>query len=229
MLKIYPNFSEPSFKNQALFEFASWYGRTFKINKSKISLDRKPLLLDLGVGENYTDGWVHADIFRLPNIKFWKRKTETRIPEIELDLRYPLNCPENAVDGVYSGHTLEHLYPNHAYQLLSEIYRVLKPNCWLRINVPDLKRAVDFYNGIIIIPEYKYRAEAISHYTQDWSHHSAWDEELLTVALELSGFINVRKVKFGKEGSDPRLIKEQEPRFSDTLVMEAQKPLSKKL
>ena len=58
-----------------------------------------------------------------------------------------MNCPNNIVDGVYSGHTLEHLYPNHAYRLLVEIYRVLKSNCWLRINVPDLKRAIDIYNG----------------------------------------------------------------------------------
>jgi predicted SAM-dependent methyltransferase len=157
-------------------------------------------------------------------LKFWKKYPQHRKPEIEMDLRYPLNCPSNVVDGVYSGHTLEHLYPNHAYQLLSEIYRVLKPKCWLRINVPDLKRCVDFYNGRVSITRYKFKAEAISDYTQNWGHHSAWDEELLSYALEITGFINIRKVEFGIEGTDIRLIKEEDVRKYDTLVLEAQKP-----
>lgn len=136
-----------------------------------------------------------------------------------------LNCPSNIADGVYSGHTLEHLYPNHAYKLLSELYRILKPGCWLRINVPDLKKVVDFYNGKINMPEYKYKAEAIGNLTQNWGHHSVWDAELLTKALELNGFVNVKEVEFGKTGKDIRLIKEEEIRRAETLVIEAQKPL----
>jgi hypothetical protein len=38
------------------------------------------------------------------------------------------------------------------------------------------------------------------------------------------GFVNVRKVEFGIEGTDKRLIKEKEVRKHETLVMEAQKP-----
>lgn len=40
----------------------------------------------------------------------------------------------------------------------------------------------------------------------------------------MQGFVNVRKVEFGKEGSDKRLIKEEDVRRSETLVIEAQKP-----
>jgi len=143
---------------------------------------------------------------------------------VETDFRYPLNCPDNIADGVYSGHTLEHLYPNHAYQLLSEIYRILKPSCYLRINVPDLGKAVDYYNGKNQLFNYKFKAEAISNFTQNWGHHSAWDAELLSEALELQGFINIRQVEFGVEGTDTRLIKEEEVRKKQSLVIEAQKP-----
>lgn len=222
MDEIFPGFNEPQFKSQFLFEIVSFIGRHFLKRKSKIIPSDSPLLLDLGVGTNYTKGWAHADFYSF-RLRFWK-KSPDRKPEIETDLRFPLNCPSNVVDGVYSGHTLEHLYPNHAYQLLGEIFRVLKPKCWLRINVPDLKRAVDFYNGEILLPEYKYRALAITNLTQNWGHHSAWDEELLSKALEMAGFINIRKVEFGKEGVDKRLIKEEEVRRSETLVLEAQKP-----
>lgn len=223
MYQIYPNFEEPKFLGQLVFEITSWAGRNFKKRRSKIITTNSPTLLDIGVGANYKDGWTHVD-FYIIKWKFWKRSLPNRKPEIETDLRYPLNCPNNVVDGVYSGHTLEHLYPNHAYQLLSEIFRVLKPKCWLRINVPDLKRSVDFYNGKISITEYSYKAEAISHLTQNWGHHSVWDEELLSKALEITGFINIRRVEFGKDATDKRLIKEEEVRKHETLVIEAQKP-----
>lgn len=223
MKEIYPNYEEPKFVHQLRFEVTSWVGRHFMKGKSLIVPTDPPLLLDLGVGTNYADGWTHVDFYCI-RFNLLKKYPKHRSPEIETDLRYPLNSPSNIVDGVYSGHTLEHLYPNHAYQLLSEILRVLKPKCWLRINVPDLKRAVDYYNGIISIPEYKFRAEAIGNLTQNWGHHSTWDEELLSKALEITGFMNIRKVEFGKDGTDKRLIKEEEVRRIETLVLEAQKP-----
>ena len=225
MNEIYPNFSEPKFIGHLIFEIKSCIGRNFLKKRSRITSTEKPLLLDLGVGANYKDGWTHVDFYGIPIRKFWKSHPKRRKPEIETDLRYPLNCPNNIVDGVYSGHTLEHLYPNHAYNLLKEIFRILKPGCWLRINVPDLKRAIEFYNGKIDIPEYKYKAEAIANLTQNWGHHSVWDFELLSKALEIQGFINIKEVEFGKDGVDKRLIKEEEVRKHETLVIEAQKPM----
>ena len=225
MKDIYPDIKEPKFRDHLVFVISSWLGRNFKKHKSKISPKDTPLLLDLGCGNSRKDGWTHVDFYRFSEFKFWKNYPSSVKPaEIETDLRYPLNCQSNIVDGVYSGHTLEHLYPNHAYKLLGEVFRVLKPKCWVRINVPDLKRAVDFYNGEITIPEYKYKAEAIAHWAQNWGHVSVWDEELLSKALEISGFINIRKVEYGKEGTDGRLIKEEEDRRINSLVIEAQKP-----
>ena len=225
MNKIYPNYSEPNLLRMIIFEINSWIGRNFFKRKSKIQKSNDvPLLVDLGVGQNFKEDWVHVDFF-LPRFrKFWKSLPKNRRPEIETDLRYPLNCPDNIVDGIYSGHMLEHLYPKHAYNLLREIFRVLKPGCWLRINVPDLRVAVDVYNGKTEDARYKYKAEAIAHLTQNWGHHSVWDEELLSAALVMQGFINVKKVEFGVEGSDIRLIKEEEIRNHGTVVIEAQKP-----
>ncbi len=218
---MYPNYSAPSFWQEFSFELNSFFGRRFFYNtKSRFPLNQKPMLVDIGVGNNFTDGWIHVDFYH--NLrKPWKKR---RLPEVETDLRFPLNCPDNVVDGVYSGHTLEHLWPNHAYQLLSEIYRILKPGCWLHINVPDLKIAVDIYNGKIVNPLYKYKAEAIGNWTQNWGHHSVWDVELLTVALGMQGFKNIKELKFGETGTDKRLMKEEAVRKHETLVMEAMKP-----
>ena len=226
MNEFLPNYSEPKLLGVLIFETNSWIGRKFFKKSSRIiQKGNEPLLVDIGVGMNFEDGWVHVDFYRGRIRKFWKSRPKRRMPEIETDLRYPLICKSNIVDGVYSGHTLEHLYPNHAFQLLSEIYRILKPGCWLRINVPDLKLCVDFYNGKNSIWPYKYKAEAIGNYTQNWGHHSVWDEELLSKALEIQGFINIKEVEFGKVGVDKRLIKEEEVRKHETLVIEAQKPM----
>jgi predicted SAM-dependent methyltransferase len=226
MNEIYPNFSEPKYSEQFFFEIMSWIGRKFYKKASRFVPTKTPFLVDLGVGENYTDGWTHVDCHRSRIKRILKSETKKRKPEIETDLRYPLDCPSNSCDGVYTGHTLEHLFPNHAYNLLSEIFRILKPGCWLRINVPDLKRAIDFYNGTINIPYYTYKAEAVSNLTQNWGHHSAWDAELLSKALEMQGFINISEVEFGKTGTDSRLIKEEEGRREGTVVLEAQKPIN---
>ena len=192
----------PKFINLLVFEIKSLLGRYFKKHSNKIKILKSPALLDLGCGNNFTDGWIHVD-FYLFQFKFWKKY---RLPEVQADFRYPLNCHDNIIDGVYCGHTLEHLYPDQAYNFLNEIYRVLKPQSWLRINVPDLKVAVDFYNGKIDLPEYKYKVEAIANLTQNSGHCSVWDSELLYVALENTGFVNIREVEFGREGMDIRLI-----------------------
>jgi predicted SAM-dependent methyltransferase len=224
-----PNYSEPSFKQLLLFEITSFMGRHFFKSTSRFVISGSPVLVDIGVGSNYADGWIHVDFYRSRICKPWNiRKAwwsrHRRLPEVETDLRYPLNCPDDICDGVYSGHTLEHLWPNHAYQLLGEMYRILKPGCWLRINVPDLRHAINIYNGANESHAYKYRAEAIGALTQNWGHHSVWDVELLTGALAMQGFVDIAEVEFGKTGTDTRLIKEEQAREYETLVIEALKP-----
>ncbi len=212
--------------NHFLFEMASWYGRTFKRGRI-ISKGNMPILLDLGVGANYSVGWINADFYRIPRFKFWKKYEKRSKLDIELDLRYPLPCDNELIDGVYSGHTLEHLTLPEAKIFLSEIFRVLKPGCWLRINVPDLEKYIGFYCGKIPNDEFKmYNSgcEAIHALTQEWGHKSCWDTYFLGVTLSAVGFINVNKVEYGRDGTDVRLIKEEKIREWETLVMEAQKP-----
>ncbi len=221
MKQIYPNYKEPKFSSQLQFEIVSWLGRHFQKRKSRIIAGKEPLLLDIGVGTNFIQGWTHVDFFTF-RIKFWK--TYTNLAEVQTDLRYPLNCHDDIVDGVYSGHTLEHLYPNHAYFLIAEIYRILKPGGWLRINVPDLEIAIDYYMGKNNVFNYTFKAEAIANLTQNSGHHSVWNEELLKYALETSGFVKIKKVEFGIEGTDKRLIKENKVRKFESIAIEAQKP-----
>lgn len=225
------NKKSDSLINILIFELRSWYGRHIQKRNTKITANRfnEPRLLDLGVGANYSDGWINADFFRSLHLRFWKKRANVKANELELDLRFPIPCEDNIIDGVYSGHTLEHFTPLDALNILSEIFRILKPGCWLRINVPDLKKCVDYYNGNK--PNYGFDlfnsgCECIHGLTQDSGHLSVWDNELLGKLLSDVGFVNVKVVKFGKEGIDKRLIKEENIREWVTLVMEAQKSVT---
>jgi len=201
----------------------SLFGRVFRKNRTKVPSNKEPLLLDIGAGANYKDGWVHVDFFRY-SFKFWKSKNFRKKPEVEMDLRYPINCPNNTVDGVYSCHVLEHLNYNEANRLIKEIYRILKPNCYLRIIVPDLETYIEFYTKKSINPKFQFGCEAISYLTQMNGHKSVWDTEYLMHVLKLNGFIDVKRVRYGKEGVDARLIKDNMNRESESIVLEAKKP-----
>lgn len=209
-----------TFINLFLFELSSFLGRSFQ-NK-KLSIRREGTnLLNLGCANTCYKDWINADFFRL---RFWINSPPK--PDWMLDLRYPLNCDDAVWDGVFTEHTLEHLYPQHSFQLLTEIFRTLKPGGWLRISVPDLEKYVQYYTGKV--PDEEFRkwdtgCEAIRALTQNWGHLSLYDQHLLKALLITVGFINVRVVDF-QHGADKRLFKEQPERKWESLYMEAQKP-----
>jgi len=201
------------------FELKSFIGRLFFSRKPPSS--NKPIkLLNLGCGSRYINGWINADFFV---IKFWKAPKSLWM----LDLRYPLKCNSNYWDGVFIEHTIEHLYPIEAKNLLKEVFRTLKKGHWLRISVPDLEKYINYYLGKPSNEEFhKWAtgAEAIRSLTQNWNHHSLYDSQLLKSILRQIGFINVRKVEFRK-GTDKKLLMDSEDRKLESLYIEAQKPL----
>lgn len=217
---IYDNKYQATWKGLLLFELISLYGR--KLLYSKPNLNKEGIsLLNLGCGQSYFENWINADFFK--GLRFWKKNNR---PDWMLDLRYPLQCDDNIWDGVFTEHTLEHLYPNQVMQLLKELYRTIKPGAWLRITVPDLKQYVRYYNGEVVNEEFsKFNTgcEAIRSLTQDYGHISLWDFELLDKFLKEVGFINIKECQF-MQGSDSLLLKDTQERNWSTLYIEAQKP-----
>jgi len=195
------------------FEIVSFLGRLF-LNRKPILKQNDKNLLHLGCANNYFENWVNADFFS------YKRKLDWM-----LDLRFPLHCDDNVWDGVFTEHTLEHLYPVQAIQILKEVYRTMKPGAMLRITVPDLQKYIDYSLGKTVhtkFNEWKTGCEAIRTLTQDYCHLSVWDSILLERCLKEIGFINVQTVSF-MHGSDPSLLRDSKERSWETLYIEAQK------
>ena len=213
-----------SFKGLLLFEVESFVGRHI-LNKPPKILKSTNNYLNLGCADSHIDGFVNADFFSC----LWILREHTKKPDWMLDLRYPLNCPDNVWDGVFTEHTLEHLYPNHAYNLLMELYRTMKDGAVIRITVPDLKKYIEFYSKdfqniayLDFQKHYKLGAEAIRDLTQNYFHHSVWDAELLTVIMKNVGFHDVQERKF-KDGKNTYLLIDKEERKSNSLYMEGVK------
>lgn len=202
------------------FEAKSFVGGI--IQNRKPPLQRGIRLLNLGSGTtSYFKGWVNSDFYNgfLP----WNR---TKVKHIwKQDFRKGLNCPNDYWDGVFTEHTLEHLYPDEVLFLLKDVYRTLKNNAWIRISVPDLNKYIKFYFGNKdqnFSNNWQTGAAAIQSLTQNFQHHSIWDFELLRLYLQRAGFRKIRKVSYLK-GTDKKIIKDNKNRKWESLYVEAQK------
>ena len=210
----------PNWKYLLRFETISFIGRHFFQRKPPRIFEKN--YLNLGCGDTNYKEWVNADFFR---VRFWV------VPKNgwSLDLRYPFKCEDNYWSGIYTEHTMEHLHPLDDFNLMKEMFRTLKPGCWLRICVPGLEQSLkEFYDDNL--PQYNLKgklydtkAEAIWSLTQNWGHLSVWNAELMTALLQKAGFINVKEVSF-REGTDRNLLKDMEERKAESLYIEAQKP-----
>ncbi len=210
-------------KELFLFESKSVFGRLFLNRKPKLFKDKN--YLNLGCGSNIIEGYINADFFKI--FQFLKKKIHQK--QWQLDLRYKLNCQNDTFNGIYSEHTLEHLYPSQVKILLPELHRIIKKNAFIRISVPDIQKYIDYYNNItdkIDIErfniKYKTGCEAIRNITQNYYHCSVWDFEELKKYLETAGFRNVKKMKFN-ESNDNNLTIDTKERKWETLYIEAQK------
>lgn len=221
----------PSFhfklKDILIFEIKSWYGRNFMSKTLKVNLEVQNFL-HLGCSRNILREkdieWINADFFVIA--KPWNYNKIKIFPDWMIDLRFPLDCHDEIFDGVFTEHTLEHLDPHDALNLLKEVWRTMKPDSWLRLTVPDLSKYVSYYckqqTSPIFSKQWGTGAEALRALTQSYGHMSLWDNELIFLYLQEVGFVNIHEVSF-MQGTDKRLLKDKEERQWETLYIEAQK------
>lgn len=181
-----------------------------------------PKLLNLGCGPVIYEGWINADEYAFKRALMQKQFK----PDWRLDITSPWKCADNYWDGIFTQHVIEHVTYSDAVRVLEECYRTLKPGAWLRISVPGIRRYIDYYEGrgneSDFFSQFPHKALAISFFTQMHFHKSAWDGELMTELLTDIGYRNAREVSHG-DGTDPRLIKDQDIKADESLFVEAQK------
>ncbi|MHA0337031.1 class I SAM-dependent methyltransferase [Sphingomonas aquatilis] len=176
---------------------------------------KKPLL-QIGSGLNPIADFENLDFYMAHRGK---------VRHVGHDLRRPLPYADGVFEGVYSEHTLEHMYPAEALFLLREAWRVLKPGGIFRCSVPDLKKYIDFYEGRDMGAQFgmfRSGCEALWNLTQNHMHRSVWDADMLKRQMVASGFVHAEERPF-RDGSDPRLFVDLEHRAWESLYVEGVK------
>ncbi len=202
--------------------------------------------LHLGCGTNVVDGWINIDyslgahLAKIPLSKFFLRKTGLLRNEWDSrimlhDLRKKLPFADNTVDCIYTSHTLEHLNKADGYQMLSESYRVLKPNGVMRVVVPDLRAIVADYlqnkiksDEFLIALHVGYEEDSDSRLKKllapfvRFPHKCMYDETRLVEIMNDIGFKARIMKPFESEISDIGEI-EIESRTIDAVIVEGKK------
>lgn len=93
-------------------------------------------MLNIACGSRYHKDWINIDFYPQENV-------------LKVNVLKGLPFDNDLFDVVYSSHFLEHLTPEQADFVLSEIYRILKPGGIIRIVVPDLENICKEYLRIL--------------------------------------------------------------------------------
>lgn len=175
------------------------------------------LMLNLGCGDVYFEGWINIDI-------------SSKKADLLCDLKEPLPYKDNSVDIIYNEHFIEHITAREGSKFLKECYRVLKPGGIFRIATPDLKYILLKYFFIwknqFWIKKYGYswiktKAEMVNIVFREWGHQYLYDKEELKRRLIEAGFNRISSKKLNQ--SKYQELRNRETRKDSKLILEAVK------
>lgn len=142
----------------------------------------KPVLIHCGCGPRALKGFLNIDGVRFtiedPTIT---RDEYFVFPFVD----QPWNIPDNSVDYIYHEDFIEHISQLQQIQFLAETLRVLKPNCYHRVNTPDLIEAMKKHSNFGIGFSGVYTGEL------QWGHISIYSRMALKEISEMVGYRNI--------------------------------------
>ena len=126
-------------------------------------------------------------------------------PDIVASMTEMSEVADGSMDGLFSSHNIEHLYPFETAKALAEFRRVLKPGGFAVITCPDLKSIAGLImQDLVTEPAYRSPAGPISaldmlygHQSDlargnlHMAHRSGFTNRSLEAALRAAGFTNV--------------------------------------
>jgi predicted SAM-dependent methyltransferase len=211
-------------------------------NRSKIKVyfkQNNTKKLQLGSHSTVIPGWLSSDIIPIGKDCIYLDATK----------KFPFK--NNQWDYIYCEHMIEHISWEEGCNMLSESFRILKPGGKIRLATPNLEVFTDMYvNGSDgISKEYMiwmtdrfmkgvdiYKPIfVLNTIFRNWYHKFLYDEELLTVALNKAGFVDVKRVEYGQSNDENYKNLEQHGKNMgkvdmakfESLIGEAVKPIHK--
>ncbi|WP_343673099.1 methyltransferase domain-containing protein [Chitinophaga sp.] len=209
------------------------------------------LYVQYGCGMSSPQGWKNFDasptlrLQQLPLIgNLLKQRMHITFPDNVLQGDIIKGLPgiaENAADGVYCSHVLEHLTYEDFLIAVRNTYRILKPGGIFRCVVPDLEKAAREYVEDLTNHDQEanakflqktrlgktHRRRGIKGLLQNTygnsDHLFMWDTLSLSNELYRAGFSYVRPATFNDSEDEMFKLVESEGRFKNAVALEARK------
>ena len=106
-----------------------------------------------------------------------------------------LSYAENSVDEIIGVHMFEHLYPHVAVEALKHWYGILKPGGKLILEMPDLKKILEFFKDPKSSPQLTMQALYGGEHTGriEDVHKFCWTFETIEPHLKAAGFSKIEE------------------------------------
>ncbi len=137
--------------------------------------------LHLGCGDKRIDGFINIDAM------------QTEAADLILNLAdIRSQFQDNSVDYIYACHILEHLSRHTYFQVLNDLYQILKPEGMIRISVPDFEALAEYYIETRDLNEI--RGTLFGGQRDQFDFHCwTWDFKSLSEDLRKIGYQNIQR------------------------------------
>ncbi len=192
------------------------------INQHRIS---KRNYLNIGCGPHPHDDFINLDYWWNPKV------------DICWDVTKGIPLDDQSVRGIFTEHCFEHLDLNCMPKVLSECYRVLRPQGRIRISMPDGELYLHRYSAISqgkaslklpLAETHSFQGHyspilSVNRIFRDDGHRFIYDFAFLSQLLIAAGFECIQRKSF-MLGEDPHLLIDREERVSTSFYVEAARP-----
>lgn len=183
---------------------------------ARLEATTERLRLHLGSGGEHKEGWINVDCVGDP-------------VELAWNLAHGIPFGDASAEAIFHEHLFEHIPLRAGMGLMDECFRVLKPGGILRVGVPDAGALIRSYVGDgeyvdSLHPGRPTRLIAVQELFYWHEHVTMFDDETLAMVFRAGGFPDPVRRKYGD--TDLEWAPDTETRASQTLYMEARKPLA---
>jgi ubiquinone/menaquinone biosynthesis C-methylase UbiE len=181
-------------------EFESEFENSENVKKqAQLILDNlgnQPKILDIGCG---TRKWgnIGLDLYPFEGV------------DIVWNVTRGLPFPDNALDGIYIYHVLEHLPHGSFETVMEEMWRCCKDNAWIEIKAPHFSGEIAFSDSTHVRP---FSLTTFSHYVPEGSgshfgFYRKYRFKVDKIRLNFFSFPEDRKKDYREKGSKVGLLK----------------------